>query len=125
LFDLDSLNWSIINVPDVHSRAFHTAIYDPKMKCIYIIGGVTYQDCTPRSRLPVHDVLVLRIPDKNNITLDRIIFQSPPNIENVGLSYHSACLEDGKLIIIGGFAQMGQLKVDENLTLIPVYCLWT
>jgi hypothetical protein len=124
LFDLDALNWSIINVPDVHSRAFQTATYDPKMKCIYIIGGVIYQECTPRSHLSVHDVLVLRIPDKNNITLDRIIFQSPPNIENLGpLSYHSACLEDGKLIIIGCFTRIGQLKVDEKPDLHPCVLL--
>lgn len=123
LLNLDSLSWSIINVPDVHSRAFHTATYDQKMKCIYIIGGVTYQECTPRSRLPVHDVLVLRIPDKNNITLDRIIFQSPPNIENLGLSYHSACLEDGKVIIVGGFTQIGQFQADEKPDLNPCVLL--
>lgn len=102
--NLQTYKWSQINVPEVTPRAFHSAEYSVDHKSIYIVGGITYTGYQPDQRLPIDDVIVVKILDDNTYSLDRVVFTFATDLPKY-LSYHSSCLLENQMFVFGGFYQ--------------------
>jgi hypothetical protein len=123
LLNNQTYTWTILNLPEVQSRTFHTASYSKEMNCIFIVGGLCYMGFEPSTRLPFDDALIIKVFGYNQFSLEKITFSLCENLSKYYLSYHSSCIVDEKMFVVGGFSQM-EPEVKDKPALNPYLLIY-
>ena len=114
VLNTDTYHWSKLEkVPDVTSRAYHTATTvqsDGLVKVIFN-GGVTYEGRDPSERLPIKEFVILNF--RNSVLSDYFVEKVTVPMSNPKyISYHSTVLSNNHLYILGGNVQ-NERKINE------------